>query len=150
MSACVSNYSVRLRADHRALLRVLAAVVLCGVAFRLTHAQLFGALIAAALGLYVIRFSRLAYRDPDETIGAWQSFYGYLRPGSVRSRRFLRGVAVAGLFAGTLLVAASVAALVDSPFAHPGFRWLWIGGSALTTLLLPLPTRHPNKSIRRP
>jgi hypothetical protein len=93
-----SDYSLRLRADRRALLLTLAAIATCGLGLRLTHVQLFGALARSALGLYVIRFARLAYRDPDETIGAWQSFYSYLQPGSTWSRRFLRGIAVVGLF----------------------------------------------------
>lgn len=75
---------------------MLAVVLLSTIGLRLTHAQLFGAVAAVALGPYVIRFSRLAYRDPDQTIGAWQTFYSYLRPGSVWSQRFLRGVAIFG------------------------------------------------------
>jgi len=77
------DYSIRARADRRALLLVLAVIVLCGIAFRLTHLEMFAAIVMAAVGLYIIRFSRLAFRDPDQTIGAWQSFYSYLRPGSI-------------------------------------------------------------------
>jgi len=80
----------------------LLVVMLCGIAFRITHAQAFAALMTASVGSYVIRFSRLAYRNPDETIGAYQSFYSYLRPESLWSRRFLRGVAIIGLFGGVL------------------------------------------------
>jgi hypothetical protein len=131
------DYSLRLRMDRRALWQTLAVVAVCAIAFRLTHLQLFAAIIEAVLGLYVIRFCRLAYRDPDETIGAWQSFYSYLRPGSVWSRRFLRGVSVFGLFAGMLLMTSSLVSLLGySATEHLGFGWLVIGGCAIAALLL--------------
>ena len=71
---------------------LLAGFALGASLFGLSHLQTFDAIIMAAIGLYVIWVCRIAYRDPDEAIGAWQWFYWYLRPGSPASRRFLGGL----------------------------------------------------------
>jgi hypothetical protein len=126
------DYSIRARADRRALLLVLAVIVLCGIAFPLTHLEMFAAIVMAAAGLYIIRFSRLAFRDPDQTIGAWQSFYSYLRPGSIWSRRFIRALGVFGVFGGMVFIASSVFSLLR----YSPSTWLVIGGSAVAALLL--------------
>ena len=126
------DYSIRARADRRALLLVLAVIVLCGIAFRLTHLEMFAAIVMAAVGLYIIRFSRLAFRDPDQTIGAWQSFYSYLRPGSIWSRRFIRGLGAFGLFGGMFFVASSALLLLRY---FPSW-WFLLGGCAIAAFLL--------------
>jgi hypothetical protein len=126
------DYSIRARADRRALLLTIAVVILSALTFRLTHLQVLGAIVPAALGLYLIRFCRLAYRDPDETIGAWQSFYSYLRPGSIWSRRFIRALGVFGVFGGMVFIASSVFSLLR----YSPSTWLVIGGSAVAALLL--------------
>jgi hypothetical protein len=92
------EHSRRFRADMRALIVMLGVIVLAGLGFRLTKVRLFAAVLYLALGLYVIRFSRLTYRDPDETYGAWPSHFWFLREGSIGSRRFLRGCPYSGSF----------------------------------------------------
>jgi len=131
----------RLRADQRAIGLMLAIVLLSGFAFRLTHLLLFAAAVEAALGLYVFRFSRLAWRDPDLTIEAWQTFYSYFRPGSLRSRRLLRAIAVFGLFGGSLLIASALLSLGYSPTGHATSVWFVFSGCAAAALLL-LPRRR--------
>jgi hypothetical protein len=71
----MGNHSARLRSDLGAFLLTMVAIAVCGVGFRLKHVGFLPALAEASIGLYVIRFSRLAYRDPVETIEAWQHFY---------------------------------------------------------------------------
>jgi hypothetical protein len=74
------GYSARRREDLRALWITLAAIAFSGLAFGSRHLLLFQVVVPTALGLSVIRFSRQAYRDSDQTIAAWLSFYSYLRP----------------------------------------------------------------------
>lgn len=137
MNTAASRY----KSDLRALTLTLTIVVLSGAIFRFTHVQLFAVTAVVAIGLYLIRFGRLAYPDPDMTIEAWQSFYSYLQPGSRRSRVFLRAVAVFGLFGGVLLIATSLVSLLGQlPDERAHYVWLAIGGSMLTAFLL-LPRR---------
>lgn len=70
MNTAASRY----KSDLRALTLTLTIVVLSGAIFRFTHVQLFAVTAVVAIGLYLIRFGRLAYPDPDMTIEAWQSF----------------------------------------------------------------------------
>jgi hypothetical protein len=136
-----ADYSHRFRTDLRILVFTLGAVAIGGVAFRLTKVRLFAAAIYVAVGLYVIRFCRLAYSDPDETIGAWRSHFWHLRPGSAGSRRFLRGLSIIGLFGGSLLLIAPLP-LWYSAADHRGIGFALIGCSAVAAFLLRPAIRH--------
>jgi hypothetical protein len=105
---------------------LVAASALASIAFPPTHLETFEAIALVALGLYLIRFGRLAYRDPDVTIEVRQSFYWFLQPASVASRRFIRGLAIFGLFAGTAMITNVVFALLR----YLPSRWLLLGSYA--------------------
>lgn len=138
----VNTAAARHKSDLRALILTLTIIGLFGAMYRWTHVQMFAVAAVVAVGLYLIRFGRLAYLDPDTTIDAWQSFYSYLRPGSRRSRIFLRGVAVVGVFGGVLFITTSLLGLLNlSPHERTYHAWLAIGGSALIAFLL-LPRRY--------
>ncbi len=96
-------------------------------------------LFGIALGLYLIKFSRFMYRNPDRHVGTWRDRLSL--PQAPWAWKFVRVWGVILMFIGCIVLLAGIMVILPVP---RGLTTLWIvlGISAAATFLL-LPQKLP-------